>query len=126
MFNRIADYIEEVRTSLRIDVSDTVYTHCMAELGSLREGRFGRVSQLLWNLRALVDELHLRLVLLEDSCLVQPGPPGHPEEPTSTKSRRSTVPVRGTVGCVSAPLRRAQRYASACPGHGTDRGRKAT
>ena len=42
MFDRIADYIEEVRNFLRIDVSDAVYTRCMPELRSLREGRFDR------------------------------------------------------------------------------------
>ena len=40
MYARFAQYIEEVSTSLRIDVSDTVYARCMAELRSLREGRF--------------------------------------------------------------------------------------
>lgn len=32
MYVRIAQYIEEVHTSLRIDVSDTVYARCMAKL----------------------------------------------------------------------------------------------
>ena len=69
MYERIAIYIEEVLTSLRIDVSDAVYTRCMEELRSLREGRFERVSQSLENLRALVNQLHSRLVLVEDSRL---------------------------------------------------------
>ena len=67
MYERIADYSDEVSTSLRIDVSDAAYNRFMAELRSLREGRFNRVSQSLENLRALVDELHSRLVLVEDS-----------------------------------------------------------
>ena len=74
MFDSITEYIEEVRTSLRIDVSDHVYTRCMAELRSLREGRFDRVTQSLENLRALIHELHWRLVLVEDSHLASPGP----------------------------------------------------
>ena len=50
MYERIAEYIEEVRTSVRIDVSDHVYQRCMDELRSLREGRFDRVTQSLENL----------------------------------------------------------------------------
>ena len=59
----------------------------MAELRSLREGKFRRVSPSLENLRALVDELHSRLLLAEDSRLVQPGPygQGRPERPTTTR-----------------------------------------
>ena len=44
MYERIAEYIEDVQTSLRIDVSDHVYRRCMDELRSLREGRFDRVT----------------------------------------------------------------------------------
>ena len=85
IFDRIAEYIEEVRTSLRIDVSDHVYTRCMAELRSLREGRFDTVTQSLENLRALIDELHSRLVLVGDSRFASPGTSGHGrfERPTS-------------------------------------------
>ena len=72
IYDRIATYIEEVRNSPRIDVSDAVYTRCMDELRSLREGRFQRVSQSLENLRALVDQLQSRLVLVEDSRLDSP------------------------------------------------------
>lgn len=57
MYALIAQYIEEVRTSIRIEVSDTVYARCMAELRSLREARFERVSQSFENLRALVAQL---------------------------------------------------------------------
>ena len=32
MYDRIATYIEEVRTALRIDVTEAVYTRCMEEL----------------------------------------------------------------------------------------------
>lgn len=39
----------------------------MAELCSLREGRFERVDQSLENLCALVDQLHSRLELIEDA-----------------------------------------------------------
>ena len=87
MFDRIAEYIEEVRTSLRINVSDHVYARYMAELRSLREGRFDRVTQSLENLRALIDKLHSRLVLVEDSCFASPGPSGQgrPERPTPAR-----------------------------------------
>ena len=56
----------------------------MAERRSLCEGILDRVTQSLENLRALIDELHLRLVLVEDSCLASLGPsgPGLPEGPT--------------------------------------------
>ena len=67
MYDRIAEHIEEVRTSLRIDVTDSVYARCMEELRSLREGRFGRVTQSLENLRALVDQPQSRLALVEDA-----------------------------------------------------------
>ena len=69
MYERIADYIEDVRTSLRIDVMDAVYSGCMEELCSLRQGSFDRVRQSLENLRAMVDQLHSRLVLVEDLLL---------------------------------------------------------
>ena len=87
MFDRITEYIEEVRTSLQIDVSDHLYTRCMAELRSLREGRFDRVTQSLENFRALIDELHSRLVLVEDSRFASPEPTGQgrPERPTSPR-----------------------------------------
>ena len=85
MYDWIATYIEEVRTLLRIDVSDAVYTRCMEELRSLREGRFDRVSQCLDNLRALVEKLQSRLVLVEDSRLdsFDTFGEGRPERPAS-------------------------------------------
>ena len=73
MYDRIAEYIEDVRTSLRIDVSDSVYSRCMEELRSLCEGRFDRVTQSLENLRAFVDQLHSRLVLVEDARIDSPA-----------------------------------------------------
>ena len=87
MFDRIAEYIEEVRTSIRIDVSDHVYTRCMAELRSLRERRFDRVTQSLENLRALIYELHARLVLVKDSrfASLEPSGQGRPERPNSAR-----------------------------------------
>ena len=45
MYDRIAEYIEDVLTSLRIDVSNSVYSRSMQELRFLREGRFERVAQ---------------------------------------------------------------------------------
>ena len=45
MYERIAEYIEDVRTFLCIDVFDHVYRRCMDELRSLREGRFDLVTQ---------------------------------------------------------------------------------
>ena len=50
MYDRIAEYVEEFPASLRIDVPDAVYTPCMNELRSVREGGFGRVTQSLENL----------------------------------------------------------------------------
>ena len=88
MFDRIAEYIEEVRTSLRIDVSYAVYNRCMNELRSLREGRFDRVTQSLENLRALIDELHSRLVLVEDSRFASPEPSGQGRPERLTSARR--------------------------------------
>ena len=67
MYDRIAEYIEDVRTSLRIDVSDSVYARCMEELRSPCEGRFERVTQSLEHLRVLVYQLHARLALVEDA-----------------------------------------------------------
>ena len=67
MYDRIAEHIEEVRTSLRIDVTESVYARCMEELRSLRDGRFERVTQPLENLCALVDQLQSRLALVEDA-----------------------------------------------------------
>ena len=58
MYERITEYIEEFRTSLRIDVTDHVYARCRDESRFLREGRFERVTQSLEILRALVDQLH--------------------------------------------------------------------
>ena len=86
MYDRIASYIEEVRTALRIDVADAVYTRCLEELRSFREGRFERVSQSLENLRALVDQLQSRLALVEDSRLDSPEDfgEGRPERTAST------------------------------------------
>ena len=87
MYERIAEYIEDVRTSLRIDVSDHVYRRCMDELRALREGRFDRVTQSLENLRALVDQLQSRLALVEDSRLDFPVDyrEGRPEGPASSR-----------------------------------------
>lgn len=50
MYDRIAEYIEEVRNAFHIDVSDAGYTCCGEELRSLRKGRFDRVNQSLVNL----------------------------------------------------------------------------
>ena len=47
MYDQIATYIEEVRTSFRIDVSDAVHTRCMDDLHSLRRGRLN-ASRSLW------------------------------------------------------------------------------
>ena len=47
MFDHIAEYIEEVRTSLSIDISDAVCKRWVAEFRSLRERRFDRVTQSL-------------------------------------------------------------------------------
>ena len=73
MYDRIAEHIEEARTSLRIDVTDSVYARCMEELRFLREGRFERVTQSLENLRALVDQLQSRLALVEDARIDSPA-----------------------------------------------------
>ena len=67
MYDRIAEHIEEVQTSLRIDVTDSVYARCMEELRSLRERRFERVTQSLENLCALIDQLQSPLALVEDA-----------------------------------------------------------
>ena len=88
MYERIADYIEEVRTSLRIDVTDAVYSRCMEELRSLREGQFDHVNQTLENLRALGDQLHSRLVLVEGSRLENPTTTGEGCPERSASSRR--------------------------------------
>ena len=58
MYERIAEYIEDVRTSLRIDMIYHVYARCRDESRSLREGRFERVTQSLESLHALVDQWH--------------------------------------------------------------------
>ena len=73
MYDRIAAHIEDVRTSLRFDLSDSVYTCCMQELRSLRKGRFESVAQSLENLRAPVDQLKSRLVLVEDAGIDSPA-----------------------------------------------------
>ena len=117
MFDRTSEYIEEVRTSLRIDVSDHVYTRCMSELCSLREGRFDRVTQFLENLRALIDELHSRLVLVEESHLAAPGPSGQgrPERPTPARRPEDrTSPSAEQLGAfvhLSAELNATRRRA---------------
>ena len=87
MYERIAEYIEDVRTSHRIDVSDHFYRRCMDELRSLREGRFDRFTQSLENLRALVDQLQSRLALVEDSRLDSPVEyrENRPEGPASSR-----------------------------------------
>ena len=87
MYERIAEYIEDVQTSLRIDVSDHVYRRCMDELRSLREGRFDRVTQSLENIRALVEQLQSRLALVEDSRLDSPVDyrEGRPEGPAPSR-----------------------------------------
>ena len=87
VYERIAEYIEDVRTSLRIDVSDHVYRRCMDELRSLREGRSDCVTQSLENFRALVDQLQSRLALVEDSRLDSPVDyrEDRPERPASSR-----------------------------------------
>ena len=67
MYDCIAAHIEDVRTSLCMEISDSFYNRCMEDLRSLREGRFERVAQSLENLHALVDQLQSRLVLVEDA-----------------------------------------------------------
>ena len=104
MHDGIAEYIAEVRTSVRIDVSDAVYARCMEELRSLREGRFDRVSQPLENLRALVDQLRCRLVLVEDSRLDSPDAfgEGRPERPASARrSDARPFPSAEQMGAVA-------------------------
>ena len=108
MYERIADYIGEVRTSLRIDVTDAVYSRCMEELRSVRAERFDRVSQSLENLRALVDQFQSRLVLVEDSRLENPATygEGRPERPTSSaRPDASSAPLGGATRCLRAPDR---------------------
>ena len=56
IYERIAEYVEDIRTSLRIDVTYHVYARCRDESRSLREGRFERVTQSLESLPALVDK----------------------------------------------------------------------
>ena len=87
MYERIAEYIEDVPTSLCIDVSDHVYRRCMDELRSLRKGRFHSVTLSLENLRALFDQLQRRLMLIEDSRLDSPVDyrDGRPERPASSR-----------------------------------------
>ena len=87
MYERIAEYIEDVRPSLRIDVSDHVYRRCMDELRSLCKGKFDRVTQSMENLRALVDQLQSRLALVEDSRLNSPVDyrEGRSERPASSR-----------------------------------------
>ena len=87
MYERIAEYIEDVRTSLRIDVSDHVYQRCIDEIRSLREGRYDCVTQSLENLRPLVEQLQSRLALVEDLRLDSPVyyRQGHPERPASPR-----------------------------------------
>ena len=72
MYDRFAAHIEDVRTSLRIDISDSVYNRCIEELRSLREGRFKRVAHSLENLRALVNQLQSLLVLVDDARIDSP------------------------------------------------------
>ena len=72
MYERIAEYIEDVRTSLRIDAYYSFYSRCAEELRSLGGGRFERVTRSLENLRALVDQLHPRLVLVEEARIDSP------------------------------------------------------
>ena len=117
MFDLIVEYIEEVRTSLCIDVSDAVYNRCMTELRSLCKGRFDRVTSSLVNLRALIDELHSRPVLVEDSRFASPGPSGQgrPESPTSARRPEArTSPSAEQLGAfahLSAELNATRRRA---------------
>ena len=55
MYERMAEYIEDVRTPLRIDVTDHVYARSRNDSRSLREGKFECVTQSLESLRPLVD-----------------------------------------------------------------------
>ena len=106
MIDRIAEYIEKVRTSLRIDVSDAVYNRCMTELRSLRDGRFDRVTQSLENLRALIDKLHSRLMLVEDSRFASPkrSRQGRPERPTSARIPKDRASPSAEQLCAFAHL----------------------
>lgn len=58
--------MEEVLISLRIGVTEAIYSRCIDELRSVREGKFDSVSQSLENLRAPVHKLHWQLVLVEN------------------------------------------------------------
>lgn len=69
IYDKIAECIEGVRTSLRIVFSDTVYARCMEELLSIRKGMFEGVRQSLENLHSLVNKWHSRPVLVENSRL---------------------------------------------------------
>ena len=68
--DRIAEYVEDFRTSLRIVVS--VYARCMEKFSLVQERKFDRVTQSLGNLRALVQQQHSRRVVVEDSRLESP------------------------------------------------------
>ena len=89
----------------------------MAELCSLREGRLDRVMQPLDNLRALIDGLHSRLVLVEDSRFASPGPSGQGRAERPTPARRPedrTSPSAEQLGAfahLSAELNATRRRA---------------
>lgn len=88
MYDRVAEYIEDARTSLCIDLLNNVYARCMDELRSLGEGKFEHISQSLDYLRALFGQMHSRLVLFEDSPLDSPIAYGEGSPESMASARR--------------------------------------
>ena len=43
MYARVAEYMQDARPSLRIDVSDHVYSRYLEQKRAVRQGRFERV-----------------------------------------------------------------------------------
>ena len=120
MYERIADYIDEIHTSLRIYLPDAVYSSRMDELRSLRDGQFDRVSQSPEKIRVLLDRLHLQLVLVENSGLENPATygEGRPERPTSSRRPDYLHPsteLGGAARCIRVPGHGVGFYAAACP-----------
>lgn len=72
MYESIAEYIEDVRTSFLIDESDSIYARRMEEVRSPCKGRFDRVIHSLENLRTLDEKLHSRLGLGKDVRIASP------------------------------------------------------
>ena len=87
MYERIAEFIKDVRTSPGIDVPDQVYWQCMEELHLFSKGRFDHVTQSFENLRALLDQLQSRLALPGNWSLDSPldHREDRPERPASSR-----------------------------------------